>query len=435
MTLEYKQNKREYILFSVLWIILSYLISLFWKVPVLPLSLFIGLIWISIFINTKYFQYEKSKLLFILIMIVKFLLLLYQSKYKNLPMGGNDWQGYHGHATNLLNSVDCFIELFFVGETNLFSRGMAIIYYLFGTHLPLINCIVFIISILQIKYIYKISKLVINKKQYIDRIIILTIIWPINFIFSITILREAPIQFLFTISIYYMIMYIKFGKMRYILLSVVYSIISAALHSGMIAITLTYILVFIGYDRETSKIKFNLFSITILLVIISILFTSGLLSPIMQKFESIENMEDLISKSGYVAGNTAYVSIVPSNPIDLLLQTPYRVIMFALSPFPWQVYSVGTLIAFFIEGIPQYLIMYCLYKYIFRFKDNTEEEKSIKKLIIYTIILSYIMFAWGTANFGTAMRHRSKFSSIMIIILGKVFYDKNKVYNIMQKNV
>ncbi|MGL5348080.1 MAG: glycosyltransferase family 39 protein [Peptostreptococcaceae bacterium] len=424
-------QRREYIsqsiIISSLLLILSILVSIFWQIPVFPVLIFISPIWILVGLNVKYLSNKKSQILFIMIMLIKFLLMIYQAKYKSLPMGGNDWIGYNGHAINLLGNTDNFIELLFAGDVNFFSRIISMVYYVFGEHIELINCLVLLASIIQIRYIYKIGKILINDEKIINNVILISIVLPINFIFSITVLRETPIQLFFIISLYHMLEYFKNTKFKNFMFAILSSLIATMFHSGMVVILLLYIGLFIAYKKSTNKIKLNPISLTIIIGMLAILFYSGLLSPLLEKFNGIENITDVLEKGQYVAGNTAYVTQTPKNLIDLIIQTPYRFLMFSIAPLPWQVKDVGTIIALIIDAIPQYFIMYFMVNYILKMKCEDNQSKSIKIAIICIIVLVYVMFGWGTANFGTAMRHRSKISPMMILIVGiYVDYKKKK---------
>ncbi|MGL4796780.1 MAG: hypothetical protein ACRC1Y_02025 [Paraclostridium sp.] len=406
--------------------ILSFLVSVFWEVPLFPVLVWICPIWILIGLNTKYFDTKKSQILFILIMLIKFLLMIYQAKYKNLPMGGNDWLGYDTHALNLLAESKNIIDILFNGDVNFFSRIMSIIYYFFGTHIQLINCLVLITSILQINYIYKIGKLFISDESIISKVLLISAILPINFIFSITVLRETPIQLFFIMSLYYIIEYFKNSKFKNFIYAIITSIIATMLHSGMIVIPILYIGLYMSYSKKTKEINFNIISIVAITFVIIALFLSGLLNPLLDKFNGIENINDILVKGQYVAGNTAYINKTPNNILELIMQTPYRFFMFSLVPFPWQVRDIGTIIALIIDAIPQYFIMYFTINYIMKIKCEDSNSRNIKIVMVGIFILVYIMFGWGTANFGTAMRHRSKISPMMILIAGKFIEYKKK---------
>lgn len=425
-----KLQCREYIsdnivIFSIM-IMLSFLVSLFWQVPLFQVLIFIFPIWILVGMSTKYLNTKKTQILFIMIMVIKFLLMIYQAKYKNLPMGGNDWLGYDRHALNLLANSENIIGLMFGGDVNFFSRIMSIVYYCFGEYIELINCLVLISSILQIRYIYKIGKMFIDDENIISYVILASIILPINFIFSITVLRETPIQLFFIISLYHVLEYFRNSKLKNFMIAMLSSIIATMFHSGMIVIPIVYIGLYIAYRKNTKEIKFNIISIVMITFVLAILFTSGLLDPLLDKFNGIESINDVLEKGQYVAGNTAYVSKGPSNIIDLIIQTPYRFLMFALSPLPWQVKDFGTIIALFIDAIPQYFIMYFMINYMLKIKCEDSKSKNIKIVMVCIFILVYIMFGWGTANFGTAMRHRSKIAPMMMLIAGKFFEYKKK---------
>lgn len=410
-------RKLDLIILLSIFIILCYALSIIWSIPVISLILpIIGIVIISLD-STKEFSNKKIQLLFMIIILIKVLFMIYQAEYKNLPMGGNDWSGYERHANELLNSSGDFLKLLFLSDVNIFSRIIAVIYYFFGNYIQLVNCFVFILSLSMVKYIHKVSMLLLNDKKLSNIIALVSSIWPISFIFSITVLRETPIQWAFIISVYCFLKYIKFGRLKYLIGLVVFSLIATIFHSGMIVVLLTYILLLSIYNVRERKISISILKILLFSILILLIWVSPVSELIMQKFNSVENTEDLIDRASYAAGSTNYVSNTPSNLLEILIQTPYRFIMFALSPLPWQINGASTLIAWLIDALPRLFLMYGLLIWLKRYKVNNDQSKLIKISIILIVIFTYIMFAWGTANYGTAMRHRAKIFPLEIIIM------------------
>lgn len=403
----------------VLFICLTaYLLSIIWAMPAISLTLPLLLLLAITLSTTKEFTNKKSKLLFLLIVLVKFLVLIYQAEYKNIPMGGNDWAGFHRHAITLLESSRNIGDVIVSGNVNLFSRVMAIIYYFFGAYLPLVNLFVFIISISLAKYVHRITMIITDYNGFLaDKASLLASAWPISFIFSVTVLREIPITWAVTASVYHFIEHLTTKRVRHLSMAIVLSVIASAFHSGMIGVVVVYFLILSFYNVRREKrtvsptkiIVFSLISIMILALPVGDL--------IMQKFSSIETTEDLIERTSYTAGRTAYVTSTPSNIFQLILQTPYRLILFALSPLPWHLRGVDTLLAWIIDTIPQWILLSYFLSWVVKYKPKDQRAKVIKQVLLLIILSTYVLNAWGTSNYGTAMRHRAKVLPLKIIVM------------------
>ncbi|PFA18428.1 hypothetical protein CN373_19250 [Bacillus cereus] len=407
-------------------VLFNFGVSIIWEIPFLNLVIPISLLLIVVLFTLIEFSNKESKIIFIMIFLFKFLMLVYQAKYKNLPMGGNDWEGYNRHAINLLVESKGFYDLLILPDVNLFSRLMSIIYYIFGTHLALINCFILIISILTIKYTHKISYILTKSKKIADISSLLVFIWPIEFIFSITVLREMPIQWSFVMSLYFFLLFIFRKKYSFFIFSIIFSLIASAFHSGMIGLVIIYLIVNSVYDVKKSKMSINPIKLVGTIFLILFIWLTPISDVITQKFSSIESTEDLIERASYSAGNTAYISGTADSLPELIVQMPYRVIMFALSPLPWQINGAPTFIAWLIDGLPRIVLLMGIWGWARRYRPKNKYEQIIKWTLISIIILTYIIHAGGTANYGTAMRHRAKILPLEVLLLVWGMFLKNK---------
>ncbi|MEN1937269.1 hypothetical protein AAIE21_17205 [Paenibacillus sp. 102] len=408
--------------------LLNYSMSIIWGIPFLNLIIPFSLLLIVSCLALNEFSNKGSKIVFILIFLFKFLMLVYQAKYRDLPMGGNDWVGYNRHAINLLAESKGIFDLLIIPEVNLFSRFISLVYYLFGTHLALINCFVLILSIIMIKYIYKISYILTKSKRIADISSLLIFVWPIDFIFSITVLREMPIQWSFVMSLYFFLLYLNKKKYSFFILSIIFSLIASAFHAGMIGVVIIYMVVNSIYDVKRSLI--SVFPVKLVSTILLFLFIwlTPLSDVVTQKFSGIENTEDLIDKVSYSAGDTAYVSSTPGSIPEVIVQMPYRVLMFTLSPLPWQINGAPTFIAWLIDGLPRLLLLMGIGCWIKRYKPKNNYEMIIKWTFISIIVVTYLIHAGGTANYGTAMRHRAKMLPLEVLLLVWGIFLKKKDY-------
>jgi len=113
--------------------------------------------------------------------------------------------------------------------------------------------------------------------------------------------------------------------------------------------------------------------------------------------------------------------------IEILYKAPIRSMYFVFAPFPWDVKEIRHLIGMF-DG---FFYMYFVYLIMSNIK-NIWKDHSLR--IILVILLAYIfVFGFGVGNFGTSIRHRSKFVIIFILLaaplIKKVIFYKKQIKN------
>ena len=116
---------------------------------------------------------------------------------------------------------------------------------------------------------------------------------------------------------------------------------------------------------------------------------------------------------------------VPNNLFELIYKTPIRLIYFMFSPFPWDVSKPSHLIGM-LDGL-FHLILFILLIKNFRFIMS---ENNLK--YIFLILASYlIVYGVATGNFGTGIRHRTKFIIVLILLVAP--WLPNFVFNKKEK--
>ena len=95
---------------------------------------------------------------------------------------------------------------------------------------------------------------------------------------------------------------------------------------------------------------------------------------------------------------------------EVIYKAPLRSLYFVFSPFPWDVKETKHLIGMF----DSFFYIYFVYLIICNIK-NVWRDRGLR--VILFILLAYLfVFGFGVGNFGTGIRHRSKFVIIFIIL-------------------
>ena len=116
---------------------------------------------------------------------------------------------------------------------------------------------------------------------------------------------------------------------------------------------------------------------------------------------------------------------IPKTEFELIYKAPIRVIYFIFSPFLWDIKKIVHTLGLF-DGM-FHIMLFILF--IKNFKSIWSDQTL---RIILIILASYLIFyGLATGNFGTGLRHRTKFIIISILMVAPwiprlVFFDKKQ---------
>lgn len=131
----------------------------------------------------------------------------------------------------------------------------------------------------------------------------------------------------------------------------------------------------------------------------------------------MEDINDIVYRAEVAeSGGSAYVVGGEVNSLmDLVKNSPIRMFYFITSPLPWAWRGLNDIIAFLFSAL-FYLVSYIYAIRSFKLKINNKKYNFIKAIFIICILGAFV-FAWGTSNAGTAMRHRDKFIVNYVVML------------------
>lgn len=314
------------------------------------------------------------------------------------------------------------------GRAGLYAQTIAYgIYTLFGPQ-PILgqytNILLAMSSIIIVKNTLK--KIEADEKSIFAVVLIMSFV-PYYAMNNTLLLRETINQFLIAASLYFFVGWFKDGYVSRFIIAIAVSLLSSAYHSGTIAVAVAYCICCVLYDRENKRFKFEAKTIVLIIVFIfafmAINATMG--DKLFRKFKNVESAEDITRVTeSYNAGGASYdVGIETGNALlDMIVNTPLRMIYFVLSPVPWKWRGVNDILAFMCSAA-----LYG-YAYIIAIKALRQKDFKNKNMIIVCIIIalmSAMIFAWGVSNAGAALRHRDKFICPYLILLGLSLNFKN----------
>ena len=248
-------------------------------------------------------------------------------------------------------------------------------------------------------------------------------LFPSLVLYSVLVLREVYICFFLLIALYGVCNWVKTNNFKSIILAMI-GFVGGIFFHGSILIGAILFITIVGISAVKkifkSLIRYQInykIMIIFLLFVISLQFylSNKITVPYLGNFEQSINLERALNKtSNATRGDASWPewTKIKSNT-ELIYKAPLRSVYFVFAPFPWNVKQTKHLIGMFDSILYMYLVFLIL-----RNIKNIWRDQSLR--IILLILLSYIfVFGIGVGNFGTGIRHRSKFV-IIFILFGKL---------------
>lgn len=361
-----------------------------------------------------------SKILYVALAIRIFFLLINNHLFY-LPDGDMDAKSFERFAWE--NSQDGFLNNFnnYSGpDAYFFSFVLAIPYSLFGRSILLAQSLSIFFGIACVLFGWLVAKKIWDKHSAIN-VGWSIALFPTLISYSVLTMREVYICFFLLLAMYGIVNWVRDKSLKSIVL-VVIGFVSATFFHGSSIIGLFVFLFLLTLESFKKTFKLLLkkrIDLKILIIIIfsglifGLYFMNKIKLPYLQTFEKSINPTFLKNEviNLKIKGDAAYPkwTKIDSN-IEFLYKIPIRAVYFIFSPFPWDVKKISHLIGLldsFLYMILVYLI-FCNRKAIW---------KNPALRIILIILISYIIiYGLGVSNFGSGIRHRSKFVIEFILL-------------------
>ncbi len=344
--------------------------------------------------------------------------------------------GFHFWAIEFLSNPNA-------AGIEFYSKVVACLYAVFGENMRIPVYYNILFSLYAELMLYKILTVLNLKRRTIYFFTILYILLPWKALMSLYLMREAIPSFLIILGLYFFILWIKNGRNKHFIYCFISSTTALLFHSGLLPFLIVYSIFYMVYDVKQKKVclsKKAFFRMAILCVfsmVFSICFGEALIAKFL--FLMVELPEEKISAwSRYWTEDMAmrvdslYLTWLPYNTIsDIFLQSPLRAFYFLYSPLPWDFRGIKDVLAFSIDSMVQ---ISCMLYIIRNSKYVQDEYKTLLKLLFFAFILNALVFGAGTFGSGTALRHRAKFVSVLVL-MSAIVYDKKIDYRqYMRKN-
>ena len=257
--------------------------------------------------------------------------------------------------------------------------------------------------------------------------------------YSVLTMREVYIGFLLLVAFYGIFNWFKFNNYTSIFF-IFTGFIGATFFHGPAIIGLFVFLFIITLDNLKKTFRLLLINRINLKILIFIIFSSAILGsyltnkislPYIQTFNtsiSPSFLKETINLK--VKGTASYPEwLKVDSTYELIYKIPIRSVYFIFSPFLWELKKLNHLV-----GLLDSLLYMALVYLIFRNRKVIWKDPALRVILI--ILLVYIViFGVGVGNFGSGIRHRSKFAIEFILLAAPliprfIFLNKNKIKKI-----
>ena len=296
--------------------------------------------------------------------------------------------------------TDC-IGLFyrFIGSSILFGAELSVLAFV-------LSCVVLV-------------KLVdlLDLRRFRVGIILLFGLLPSAVIFRSATLRESWQALFFLLSVYWAIrLWKRLGilKVSFLLMSV--SCMSL-LHHGLAryAVYLLVISVFwsiLGRKKNVRWVHHLRFLFAGMLVVCVIILTQKM-GWFMTVEEAIKAADGIRWSLSHYDVRTAYsFELDTSSAYGLVTTIPMVFVQYMFAPFPWQVENVKDIWAL-LESILRFLLLFFA---ISSWRRSSGEVRSCYSFLLITVLGMELVWALGTANWGTAIRHHVPGYGVIVLL-------------------
>jgi 4-amino-4-deoxy-L-arabinose transferase-like glycosyltransferase len=353
-------------------------------------------------------------------LFVRVVVLLIGHYITPLPDSTADAESFEGFAWDLGgNGFSQLLSSYLGPDPYFISWFIGIFYSLFGRSILMAQSISLFFGIGSI-----FLGIILAKKLWNERIAN-TVGWVIAFfpsliLYSVLVMREAYICFFILLGLYGVVSWIKTDRVLFLFIATIGFIVATFFHGAMITglIIFGFIFCLISFIRLLKSLfsfQINLKVFTFFLIFLTFFgfyLSNKIHVPYLGTFQKGSNLEVLMQKTELsTAGDASWPKwTVIKSPFELVYKSPVRAMYVIFSPFPWDVKKTKHLIGMLDSFIYIYLSFLILLNIKFIWRDPALR-------VILIILLFYIfIFGIGVGNFGTGIRHRSKFAVIFILL-------------------
>jgi 4-amino-4-deoxy-L-arabinose transferase-like glycosyltransferase len=356
--------------------------------------------------------------------LIRIISVLFHEYILKLPDGTKDAIRFEANVWNYsqLTFIDFLYSFNSVSKAYTFTWFLSFFYRIFGRSTLLLETVHIFISLASIVIVYKLSWLLSSNELKSKQSAAIFAFFPSIILYSVIILREVYIVFFILLIALFIVNWLKSGQIKYALFSLLLFLPLYFLHGGLMigAVMFFIILIYLSIKNIYSTFKNKHILVPQMVFILFVLITMVIAFNKLSTFDIpyLGNISQVLTLSRIFfqaevtnLGGSAYPGwLIPFSPSSFVLLIIPRLIYFLFSPFLWDIKAINHLLGF-VDALLVIILFYFIIKGMVVKKPN----KPVIILCIFLLPL-LITYSWGVGNFGTALRHRSKFIPVLIAI-------------------
>lgn len=326
---------------------------------------------------------------------------------------------FHLVGTELAQS-ESFI--FAIGS-KFYENMLGVVYWFFGSsHLlgQQLSILAFALSCIVLIKILRLLKL----SQYKVSILLVFGALPTMVLLGSITLRESYQVLFFMLAVYFGIkMHIKGGVNTYLVAMIISALIMGLFHHALpVYAVFMIVLMTVWVVRPVSHFwaikKLRLVAVLIIpVLLVGVYILSNMQIHGLAGLTALSDMNLLKDASGFrekahLSRATYGVSLDLSTPVMAIYSSVLLYIHYLFSPFPWQIRNILDVYAFIESALRFILIYYAIKHWHYSFGM----QKRLFGLLLILFFSMSFMWATGTTNYGTAMRHHMVTWWILVVM-------------------
>ena len=362
---------------------------------------------------------DISKIIFTALFL-RFLFLIINNHIFTLPDGDMDAKSFEQFAWELSQKGFTGTLYNFTGaDPYILSKMIAVLYSLVGRSILMAQSISILFGIGCVFLGWFIAQKLWDNQSAM-KVGWTLALFPSVVSYSVLTMREVYISFFLLVAVLGIVSWFRDQQYKGIFL-VTFGFFGASLFHGASIFGFFVFLSFIVYESIKTSIKLlisNRINLKILVFLILSLFILSQYISNKISFTYLGNFSESVTLSKIKSsinkktkGDAGYPEWVKINSdFEIIYKVPLRMIYFVFSPFPWDVKKPSHLI-----GVFDSFLYITLFYLIFLNRKEIWKNPALRAILVI-LIAYFIIFGLGVSNFGTGIRHRSKFVFELILL-------------------
>lgn len=387
---------------------------------------FIGLTFGLLITTLLIFTYPNLRLLLFTAFFTRASAALVNIYIVTLPDGGADAIAFQNFAAGVANQgfIEAFREFPGYGTGWGYPWLVGLVYSITGESVLLMHAFSVLMGVGTVLYTYRLAKLCWDEEVALRSAWIVAL-FPTLIMYSALTLREVFVAFFVLLAFVNMARWLSGRAFSFLFYSFFGFFLAGFFHGGALVGALVFsILVFMIVAIENAKLILRgrlrislVFQILSVCLFLTLYFKEILYIPYIGSFSITSFQYNLMEQLNRVqVGNSVYpLWLLPNDILEYFLMLPVRFLYFLAAPFPWDVTSIRHL-----PGVIDGILYAIFFSFIFR-RLRVLLLNPTTCTILLVLVCLLLVYAAGTGNFGTGLRHRAKFVAIIVVLCAPFF--------------